>query len=61
MFHCLTFSCRSSTLHVSAYMAIFRRVGYFIFVFLKESASLVLLARGYTLQADKHILKKQEK
>jgi hypothetical protein len=37
------------TLHVSAYMAIFRCVGCFIFVFLKESASLVLLARGYTL------------
>jgi hypothetical protein len=37
------------TLHVSAYMAIFRCVGRFIFVFLKESASLVLLACGYTL------------
>jgi hypothetical protein len=37
------------TLHVSAYMAIFRCVGCFVFVFLKESASLILLARGYTL------------
>jgi hypothetical protein len=26
--HCLTFSCRCSTLHVSAYMAIFKCVGY---------------------------------
>jgi hypothetical protein len=32
--HCLT-------LHVSAYMAIFMCVGYFIFIFLNESASLV--------------------
>jgi hypothetical protein len=31
MFHCLTFSCRCFTLHVSAYMAIFRRVGCFYF------------------------------
>jgi predicted membrane protein len=30
-------------------MAIFRCVGCFIFIFLKESASLVLLARAYTL------------
>jgi hypothetical protein len=37
------------TLHVSAYMAVLRCVGCFIFVFLKESASLVLLARGYYL------------
>jgi hypothetical protein len=37
------------TLHVSVYMAIFRCVGCFIFVFLMESASLVVLARGYTL------------
>jgi hypothetical protein len=37
------------TLHVSAYMAIFMCVGCFIFVFLKESASLVLLARDHTL------------
>jgi hypothetical protein len=29
--HCLTFSCRCFTLHVSAYMAIFRCVGYFYF------------------------------
>jgi hypothetical protein len=52
MFHCLTFSCRCSTLHVSAYMAIFRCVWCFTFIFLKESASLFLLpflARGYTL------------
>jgi hypothetical protein len=31
MVHCLTFSCRCSTLHVSAYMAIFRSVGCFYF------------------------------
>jgi hypothetical protein len=31
------------TLHVSGYMAIFKCVGCFIFVFLRESASLVLL------------------
>jgi hypothetical protein len=37
------------TLHVSAYVAIFRCVGCFISIFLKESASLVLLACGYTL------------
>jgi hypothetical protein len=39
----LTFSCRCSTLHVSAYMAIFRCVWCFTFIFLKESASLLLL------------------
>jgi hypothetical protein len=33
-FHCLS-------LHVSAYMAIFRCVGYFILICLKDSASLV--------------------
>jgi hypothetical protein len=47
----LTFSCRCSTLRVSAYMAIFRCV-CFTFIFLKESASLILLpffARGYTM------------
>jgi hypothetical protein len=52
MFHCLTFSCRCSTLHVSAYKAIFRYVWCFTFIFLKESASLFLLnflVRGYTL------------
>jgi hypothetical protein len=32
----LTFSCRSSTLHVWAYMAIFRCVWCFTFIFLKE-------------------------
>jgi hypothetical protein len=44
-FHCLT-------LHVSAYMAIFRCLGYFIFICLKESASLFLFAFfscGHTL------------
>jgi hypothetical protein len=47
----LTFSCHCSTLHVSAYMAIFRCV-CFTFIFLKESASLLLLpflVRGYTI------------
>jgi hypothetical protein len=34
-------SCHCLTLHVSAYMAIFKCVGYFTFIFLKESASLV--------------------
>jgi hypothetical protein len=29
--HCFTFSCHCFTLHVSAYMAIFRCVGYFYF------------------------------
>jgi hypothetical protein len=51
MFHCLTFSCRCSTLHVSAYMAIFKCVWCFPFIFQKKSASLFLLpflARGYT-------------
>jgi hypothetical protein len=38
-----TFSCRCSTLHVSAYMAIFMCVWCFAFLFLKESASLFLL------------------
>jgi hypothetical protein len=49
----LTFSCRCSTLHVSAYIAIFRCVWCFSFIFLKESASLLLLpflARGYTMR-----------
>jgi hypothetical protein len=49
----LAFCCRCSTLHVSAYMAIFRCVGCFTFIFLKESASLLLLpflARAYTMQ-----------
>jgi hypothetical protein len=45
-------------------MAIFKGVGCFIFVFLKESASLVLLTRSYTLQtsrqADKQTRKKQK-
>jgi hypothetical protein len=43
--HCLS-------LHVSAYMAIFMRVGYFIFICLKDSASLLffcLFWRGHTL------------
>jgi hypothetical protein len=39
----LKFSCRCSTLHVSAYMAIFKCVRCFTFIFLKESASLLLL------------------
>jgi hypothetical protein len=34
-------SCHCLTLHVSAYMAIFRCVAYFISICLKESASLV--------------------
>jgi hypothetical protein len=32
-------SCHNLTLHVSTYMAIFRCVGYFYFICLKESAS----------------------
>jgi hypothetical protein len=34
-------SCPCLTLHVSAYMAIFKCVGYFIFICLKDSASLL--------------------
>jgi hypothetical protein len=52
MVHCLAFSCRCSTLHVSAYMAIFKCVWCSTFIFLKESASLLLLpflARGYAM------------
>jgi hypothetical protein len=52
MVHCLPFCCHCSTLHVSAYMAIFRSIWCFTFIFLKESASLLLLpflARGYTM------------
>jgi hypothetical protein len=40
-FYCVGFHCLS--LHVSAYMAIFRCVGYFIFICLKDSASLLRL------------------
>jgi hypothetical protein len=36
MFHCLTFSCHCFTLHVSAYMAIVKCVGYFHFHIPKE-------------------------
>jgi hypothetical protein len=39
----LTFSFCCSTLHVSAYMAIFMCVWCFTFIFLKEFASLLLL------------------
>jgi hypothetical protein len=49
----LTFSCRCSTLRVSAYMAIFRCVWCFSFIFLKESPSLLLL-----LHADGNITSK---
>jgi hypothetical protein len=37
--YCVGFNCLS--LHVSAYMAIFKCVGYFIFICLKDSASLL--------------------
>jgi hypothetical protein len=49
-FYCVGFYCLS--LHVSAYMAIFKCVGYFIFICLKDSASLLFSAffsRGLTL------------
>jgi hypothetical protein len=36
--YCVGFHCLS--LHVSAYMAIFRRVGYFIFICLKETTKI---------------------
>jgi hypothetical protein len=48
--YCVGFHCLS--LHVSAYMAIFRCVGYSIFMCLKDSASLLFLylfSRGHTL------------
>jgi hypothetical protein len=44
-----TFSYRCSTLHVSAYMAIFKCVR-FTFIFLKESAFVAFVARGYAMQ-----------
>jgi hypothetical protein len=51
--HFLMFSCRCSTLHVSAYMAIFRCVGFFFF-YIPEGICfavffLPFLARGYTM------------
>jgi hypothetical protein len=48
--YCVGFHCLS--LHVSAYMAIFRCVGYFIFICLKDSASLLsstFFSRGHSL------------
>jgi hypothetical protein len=36
--YCVGFHCLS--LHVSAYMAIFRRAGYFIFICLKETTKI---------------------
>jgi hypothetical protein len=39
---CIGFHCLS--LHVSVYMVIFRCVGYFIFICLKNSASLLLFS-----------------
>jgi hypothetical protein len=50
-FHCLT-------QHVSAYMAIFRCVGYFIFICLKDSASLLLFCLFFS---DKHTRKETTK
>jgi hypothetical protein len=47
--HVLMFSCRCSSLHVSAYMAIFKCV-CFTFIFLKESAFVAFVARGYAMQ-----------
>jgi hypothetical protein len=47
---CVQLYCVS--LNVSAYMAIFRCVGYFIFICLKDSASLLFFlpfSRGHTL------------
>jgi hypothetical protein len=52
MFHCLTFSCHCFTLHVSAYMAIFKCVGYFYFHIPEGicfAGFLPFLARGYTM------------
>jgi hypothetical protein len=45
--YCVGFHCIS--LHVSAYLSIFRCVGYFIFICLKDSASLLFFSRGHTL------------
>jgi hypothetical protein len=42
--YCVSFHFLS--LHVSAYMAIFRRVGYFIFICLKDSASQLFCLCG---------------
>jgi hypothetical protein len=42
-------------LHVSAYMAIFKCVGYFIFICLKDSASLLFFSCGHRiLQANEY-------
>jgi hypothetical protein len=50
--NCAGFHCLS--LHLSAYMAIFKCIGYFIFVCLKDSASLLFFLpffpRGHTLR-----------
>jgi hypothetical protein len=51
--YCVGFHCFS--LHVSAYKAIFKRVGYFIFICLKDFASLLFFfasffSRGHTLR-----------
>jgi hypothetical protein len=49
----LTFSCRCSTLHDSAYMAIFRCVGCFYFHIPEGicfAAFVAIVARGYTMQ-----------
>jgi hypothetical protein len=37
------------SLHVSAYMTIFKSVGYFTFICLKDSASLPFSSRDHTL------------
>jgi hypothetical protein len=49
--YCVGFHCLS--LNVSAYMAIFTCVGYFIFVCLKDSASLLFSAKQTQTQRNK--------
>jgi hypothetical protein len=44
--YCVGFHCLS--LHVSAYTAIFKRVGNFIFICLKDSASLLFFSEQYS-------------
>jgi hypothetical protein len=51
-------SCHCLTLHVSAYMAIFRCVGYFYFICLKESASRVFCLFFFAKQIPSGIWKK---
>jgi hypothetical protein len=50
---CVRFHCLS--LHVSAYMAIFRCVGYFIFICLKDSASLLFSAFFFSRSSRFHL------